>query len=260
MPNPHGTPIWYELLTSDEDAVQEFYAKVVGWTIAKPEMGPPGVDYRICSAGDGPVGGIMRMPDGAPMPPTWLIYFGVDDVDAAVEKAQSLGAAVHMPAMEIPDVGRMAFLADPQGVMFYVMRGFSAEDSPAFQDGMTALPGHAVWNELAAPDQEAAVAFYGALLGLRQEGAMPMGALGDYRFWHVGDTRIGAVMPQPPGAPAGWLVYFSVDDIDAAHQRLEASGGTALHGPSEVPGGSFMILSADPQGARFGLVGPRNGA
>lgn len=257
MPNVHGTPIWYELLTSDQDAAQKFYAEVLGWTVAKPEMGPPGIDYRVGSAEDGPVGGLMSMPDGAPMPPTWLIYFGVDDVDAAVEKAQGLGAVVHMPPMEIPDVGRMAFLADPQGVVFYVMRGSSNEESHAFQDGMTALPGHGVWNELTAPDQGAAVAFYGELLGLRQDGAMPMGELRDYAFWFAGETRIGAVMPQPPGAPAGWFVYFSVDDIDAAHRRLEAAGGKALHGPSEVPGGVFAIGSADPQGARFGLVGPR---
>ncbi|MCE7029748.1 VOC family protein [Jiella avicenniae] len=257
MPNPHGTPIWYELLTRDQDAAQAFYAKVVGWTIERPQMGPPGVDYRVCAAEDGPVGGIMKMPEGAPMPPTWLIYFGVGDVDATVEKAQGLGAAVHMPPTDIPEVGRFAFLADPQGTMFYVMRGFSDRDSQAFQDGMTALPGHAVWNELTAPDQDAAVAFYAELLGLRQDGAMPMGELGDYKFWFAGDTRIGAVMPQPPGASAGWQVYFFVADIDAVHRRLEAAGGRALHGPSEIPGGSFAIVSADPEGARFGLVGPR---
>ena len=260
MPNLHGTPIWYELLTSDQDAAQEFYATVLGWTIERPQMGPPGVDYRVGSAKDGPVGGIMRMPEGAPMPPTWLIYFGVDDVDAAVDKAQGLGAAVHMPPMDIPDVGRMAFLADPQGCLFYVMRGFSPQESNAFQDGMIALPGHGVWNELASPDQSAAIGFYGALLSFRQDGAMPMGALGDYQFWYAGETRIGAVMPQMPGATAGWLVYFSVDDIDAAHRRLDAAGGKALEGPSEVPGGSFTILSVDPQGARFGLVGPRKTA
>ncbi len=257
MPNVHGTPIWYELLTSHQDAAQDFYAKVVGWTVAKPEMGPPGIDYRVCAAEDGQVGGIMKMPDGTPMPPTWLIYFGVEDVDATVEKAQGLGAAVHMPPTDIPDVGRFAFLADPWGVLFYVMRGFSAGDSTAFQDGMTARSGHGVWNELTAPDQSGAVAFYGELLGLRQDGAMPMGELGEYQFWFAGETRIGAVMPQPPGAPAGWFVYFSVADIDAAHRRLEAAGGKALHGPIEVPGGSYAIVSADPQGARFGLVGPR---
>jgi len=257
MANPHGMPIWYELLTTDQDAAQEFYAKVVGWTIAKPEMGPPGIDYRICSAGEAMVGGIMKMPDGAPMPPLWAIYFGVDEVDSATEKATGLGAAVHMPPMDIPEVGRFSFLADPQGCIFYVMRALSDEPSQAFMDGMKAPPGHVVWNELTTPDQQAAVGFYGDLLGLKQDGAMPMGDLGDYKFWFAGEERIGAVMKTPPGSGSGWQVYFSVDDIDAAHERLEAAGGKALFGPSEIPGGSYTIVCEDPQGARFGLVGPR---
>lgn len=257
MANPQGTPIWYELLTSDQNAAQGFYEKLLGWTIARPKMGPSGVDYRVAAAEDGPVGGIMKMPEGAPMPPSWLIYFGVDDVDRATEKATSLGAAVHMPPMDIPDVGRFSFLADPQGCLFYLMRGLSSEDSRAFQDGETAIAGHAVWNELSTPDQAGALAFYGDLLGLRQDGAFPMGDLGDYKFWYVGETRIGAVMPQMPGGKSGWQVYFSVDDIDAAHGRLELAGGMALYGPSEIPGGSFTLVCADPQGARFGLVGPR---
>ena len=165
MPNSHGTPIWYELMTRDQDAAQTFYAKVLGWSFARPEMGPPGVDYRVGSAEDGPVGGIMTMPENAPMPPMWAIYFGVDDVDAATEKARGLGAAIHMPPMDIPEVGRMAFLADPQGCLFYLMRGFSGEESRAFQDGMEGLPGHGVWNELSTPDPKDAVSFYGEQIG-----------------------------------------------------------------------------------------------
>ncbi|WP_425342196.1 VOC family protein [Jiella mangrovi] len=60
----------------------------------------------------------------------------------------------------------------------------------------------------------------------------------------------------PPGSQTGWLVYFAVDDVDAAQERLKAPGGHVRHGPSEVPGGSFTIACADPQRARFGLVGP----
>ncbi|MBO0906202.1 VOC family protein [Jiella sonneratiae] len=257
MANPHGTPIWYELLTDDQNAAETFYAAVLGWTIAKPDMGPPGIDYRVASAADGPVGGIMKKPEGAPMPPAWLIYFGVNDVDAATARAKDLGAADHMPPMDIPEVGRMAFLADPQGCFFYVMRGFSPQDSRAFQAETGPVPGHCVWNELATPDQDGALAFYGDLLGFRQEGAFPMGDLGDYKFWHVGETRIGAVMPRMPGGRTGWQVFFGVDDIDAAKQRLDAAGGNTLFGPSEIPGGAFTIVCADPQGAQFGLVGPR---
>ena len=257
MANPHGTPIWYELLTTDQDAAQRFYSAVVGWNVDRAKMGPPGVDYRACEAGGTGVAGIMKMPDAAPMPPLWMIYFGVDDVDAATAKATALGASVHMPSTDIPGVGRFAFLADPQGCLFYLMRGSSPEDSRAFQDGMSSPPGHVVWNELTTPDQDGAVAFYGDLLGIRQDGAMPMGELGDYKFWHVGDLRIGAVMRTMQGGGNGWTIYIAVDDIDAAHKRVEAAGGKPLHGPSEIPGGGYTLICEDPQGARFGLVGPR---
>jgi predicted enzyme related to lactoylglutathione lyase len=51
-----------------------------------------------------------------------------------------------------------------------------------------------------------------------------------------------------------WIFYFTVDDINAAAERVKAGGGTVLLGPMEVPGGSWMIQAQDPQGAVFALV------
>ncbi|MER0238290.1 VOC family protein [Fulvimarina sp. MAC8] len=256
MPNPHGMPIWYELMTSDQDAAQAFYERAAGWTISKPENGPPGVDYRMFSAGDSDVGGIMKMPDGAPMPPLWSAYIGVDDVDEATEKAQSLGASVHMPPMDIPNVGRFAFLADPQGAVFYVMRGFSDEDSRSFEPE---TPGHCSWNELVTSDQTAALDFYGKLFGWEKLGAMPMGDMGDYTFIGVGGTRIGAMMnARDAGAKPLWNFAFTVEDIDKAKEAVEAGGGTITHGPVELPEDSgWLIQMNDPQGAKLMFTGPR---
>jgi len=121
MVNPNGTPIWYELLTADPDASKAFYDHVIGWTIdATPPM--PGMDYRMINTpGDSQVGGVMRLTDdmaanGAK--PTWLFYIGVHDVDATVDKLKANGGSVHLPPWEIPDVGRMAMVADPQGIPF----------------------------------------------------------------------------------------------------------------------------------------------
>lgn len=258
MTNPHGTPIWYELLAKDADAAQAFYAEVVGWTISSSGM-VEGLDYRILHAADGdPIGGLMPLPAGAPMPPGWLFYVGVDDVDRMVERATALGGAVHMPATDMPGVGRMALLADPQGARFYVMRGDSeGEESRAFREAQDASPGHAVWNELTAPDQDAALAFYGELFGWRHEGAMPMGPLGDYKFVLHGASAIGASMNAFEGARAGWQFYFDVDDVDAAVARLTGAGGRVIQGPDQIPGGSYAVVAEDGEGARFGFVGPR---
>src|SRR5690606_30053072 len=121
------------------------------------------------------VAGIMKNP--MPTGPVWLGYVGVADVDAAVSKLQELGGKVHRPAWDLAGVGRMAFVADPQGAVFYVMRGASDMASNAFAP-MT--DGHCAWNELYAAEQAEALAFYAAMFGWEKGDAMPMGELGDY--------------------------------------------------------------------------------
>jgi predicted enzyme related to lactoylglutathione lyase len=95
MANPHGSFVWYELLTTDAAAASGFYGDVIGW--AARDAGVPGVDYRLFSNKGQDVAGHMTIPQGAPaqMRPGWLGYVGVDDVDAAVRScsnARSPGA------------------------------------------------------------------------------------------------------------------------------------------------------------------------
>jgi hypothetical protein len=254
--NPHGSFIWYELLTPDPDAAAAFYGDVVGWTAAS--AGQPGVDYRIFSAGDTQVAGHMKLPDGAEaagMRPGWLGYIGVDDVDSAVAGIEAEGGKVHMPAMDMDGVGRMALVADPQGVAFYVMRGASEEPSTSFEP-MEA--GHCQWNELSTPDQDGALVFYTGRFGWEKGEVMPMGEMGGYQFIHHHGGMIGAVMTAPPGRRPAWKFAFGVADIDEAAARIKAGGGTIDYGPVEVPGGAFAIMADDPQGAAFMVVGPRN--
>ena len=51
--------------------------------------------------------------------------------------------------------------------------------------------------------------------------------------------------------------FYSGPEIDVAHKAATGGGATIYHGPAEVPGGMFIIVGSDPQGAMFGLVGPR---
>lgn len=262
MPNPHGTPIWYELLTTDPDASKAFYDHVIGWTIQPQPTGD--MDYRMIETGPAdPVGGVMRLtPEmlAGGGKPAWLFYLGVDDVDATVAKVLAGGGAVHMPAFDMPGVGRMAMVADPQGIPFYVMRGASDDSSKAFDRfGM----GKCNWNELITPDQDAGDAFYRAVFGWDYPDVMDMGPMGEYRFIAAGDQTIGATMQLPGEGPApapGWRFYFRAPDIEAAKARVAEAGGTVLHGPHEVPGGDRIIVATDPHGIVFGVVGPGEGA
>jgi predicted enzyme related to lactoylglutathione lyase len=256
MSNPHGSFIWYELLTVDPNAAATFYSDVIGWSAKNAGM--PEVDYRIFSADGKDIAGHMKLPvEAADMGarPGWLGYIGVDDVDSAVSSILAAGGKVQMPAMDMEGVGRMAMVADPQGVPFYVMRGASGEASTSFEP---MSPGHCSWNELSTPDQAGALAFYTGQFGWEKGDAMPMGDMGDYQFINHGGGMIGAVMTNPPGrSRPAWRFAFAVTDIDAATAKIKSGGGTVESGPTEVPGGDWVVMAVDPQGAQFIVSGPR---
>jgi len=254
MTNKHGDFIWYELLTTKPEAAQSFYGSVLGWTFASAGQG--GMDYRIITMADEGVGGLMEIPSGAPMPPCWLGYIGVDDVDSAAASIKAAGGAIHMEPQDIPNVGRFAFVSDPQGVMFYVMRGWSDQPSKAFASDAPRL-GHCAWNELATTDQKGALTFYTSQFGWAKDGEMDMGPMGKYEFLRHGHM-VGALMTKSPDMPLpAWSFYFRVPDIDSAVQTVKEKGGQILRGPHEVPGGDWVINGLDTQGAAFSLVGQK---
>lgn len=261
MPNPQGTPIWYELQTGDPDGAKSFYDAVIGWVIEDRPAGE--IDYRMIAARDeqgngaGLVGGVMRLtPDmkAASAKGGWMFYIGVDDVDASAAAVEAGGGSVLAGPWDIGEIGRLAVVADPQGNPFYIMRGASSDSSTAFDRmGM----GKCNWNELTTTDQEAGHAFYTELFGWTYPDKMSMpGDMGDYVFVAAGEATIGATMKQVGGAPTGWRFYFRAPDIERAAATVAARGGTVMMGPQEVPGGDRIIVAADPQGSVFGVVGP----
>ena len=129
----HGRFVWYELMTTDTAAAKAFYGEVVGW--GAQDSGMPGMDYSLFTAGDAHVGGLMDLPQDSRemgMPPMWMGYVAVDDVDAGAGKAKRLGGSVHVEPRDIPGVGRFAIVADPQGASFALFKSESpGQDQPA---------------------------------------------------------------------------------------------------------------------------------
>jgi uncharacterized protein len=241
--------VWYELVTTDVDAATDFYGKVVGWQA----QDFPGGDgrYVIISANGKGVGGCMALPEGMKQP-FWMGYVGVPDRDAAVAKLTGAGGSVHR-VFDIPEVGRLALVSDPQGVGFAMIQGASDQPSAAFDP---LAVGHCSWNELATTDLAAGLAFYTGQFGWTKGEAMNMGEMGDYQFIMAGDVRIGAMMKRmPAGPPPMWTYYFRVGDIAAAAAMTSSQGGKIMHGPEAVPGGDQIVIATDPQGALFALVG-----
>jgi predicted enzyme related to lactoylglutathione lyase len=119
-------------------------------------------------------------------------------------------------------------------------------------------PQHVRWNELRSPDLARATAFYARHFGFQCNESMPMGPqLGDYQFIDHGGLRVGGMMKQANVAgPGGWTFYFGVRSAAAAKRAIEANGGTVEMDLHQVPGGDWVVIATDPQGARFGVVGP----
>ena len=116
----HGAFSWNELMTTDPAAAAAFYGKLFGWGVQTMDMGTG--PYIVVKAGETSVGGIMAMPpDAAAMPPAWGCYVTVDNVDQTLARCSELGGKTLVPPMDIPGVGRMAVLQDPQGAVVSVM-------------------------------------------------------------------------------------------------------------------------------------------
>ena len=257
-PNPAGDFIWYELMSTDADGAKAFYDPVTGWDIGEGAAEYGG--YRMINAGGGFAGGLLPLTDemqqnGAR--PTWLGYLYVPDVDQAVEKIEAAGGKGLMPAMDIPNVGRIAMVADPQGAPIYVMKpippaGQENAQSDVFSPDQV---GRIAWNELSTSDPVAARRFYGEQFGWVSEDFMDMGEMGEYRFIDHHGKRLGALCGVMPGQRPTWRYYIRVPSIAAAKATAEAKGGTVHMGPHQVPTGDWIIIGTDPQGAEFALVG-----
>lgn len=243
-----GRPLWYDLMTADAEAAIAFYTNVAGWTMT-PFTTPEGT-YQMWTNGAGPVGGVMAKPAADPAPPHWMAYFGTPDVDATHAEATKRGATTYVPPTDIPQVGRFAVLADPQGAAFALF----APGNPAGPEQDPAV-GTVSWHELVTLDQAAAFDFYSAVLGWVKRDVMDMGPMGPYQMFGRDRFTYGGMMNKPADMPAPphWLLYIQVADLDAALERVRAGGGQVLNGPMEVPGGDRVAQCLDPQGAAFAL-------
>ena len=165
--------------------------------------------------------------------PLWLGYLSTPDVDGQLSAIVADGGKVQMPATNLPTVGRIAMVTDPQGVPFYLMTPVPPPGAPdATSDVFDRhAPQRVNWNELASPDLAASKAFYSRHFGFEFNESMSMGPMGDYCFIDHHGQRLGAVMQrQDERQPPVWLFYFGVPSIAAATRAIEANGGTVLDG------------------------------
>lgn len=251
-------------MTTEADAAAKFYGDVVGWKIATEPTSPPGkMDYRsIVRADAGSAGGVLQLsPEMVAQGtrPTWLGYIYVPDVDVAAKAIEADGGRVMMPKMTLP-VGDIVMVTDPMGAPFYVMRPVPPADQPDKQSDVfdPSKVQHVRWNELQSTDLPRARQFYAKHFGFELRDSMPMGDHGDYHFIDHAGVRLGGMMKTPAtDVPGGWQFYFGVPSASVAKRAIEAGGGKIVTDLHQVPGGDWVVKAVDPQGASFGVVGPK---
>jgi predicted enzyme related to lactoylglutathione lyase len=258
-----GRFVWYELLTTDPKAAIAFYSEVVGWrTELFPETSGP-EPYNMWVASQGPLGGVMTLPEPAKKmgtPPHWMAHVEVANIDATVAKVKELRGTVHVPPTPIPKVGRFSVIADPQGASLSVFQ----PDQP-MQSHDRSKHGEFIWSELVTTDHKSAFKFYGALFGWQRLSGFEMTGMGEYLIFGQGGDDLGgmftksAQMPMPPS----WAYYIHVDDLEATISRATSTGAKLMNGPMELPESAGprwartrVAQLTDPQGAFFALHGP----
>ncbi|QLG10104.1 VOC family protein [Deinococcus sp. D7000] len=245
-----GEPIWVDLDSPHPDQSRQFYTALFGW------------DYRISEQFGGHANAHVQGNKAAgisPMPPysaregrsAWTVYFASADLAADVGRVRHLGGRVLVGPMQIGDQGHMATCVDAGGATFGLWQddqhgGFAAYDGP----------GRLVWAEVNTQDSAPAVSFYRQLL---HADAQPLPGADYHQLMH-GETGFAGVSGNAQNwdavGAAGWMVYFSADDVDQTVQRAEQHGGQVLVAPFDMEFGRMAVL-ADPLGAVFSVMNPQ---
>jgi hypothetical protein len=250
-----GTPCWVDLGTPDIEAAADFYSGLLGWEVPEqPNSAEMGGYRRAVKDGKDVAGMMPLMQEG--QPPAWTTYVSVEDADATSKAVTEAGGTAIAEPMDVMDLGRMALFTDPTGAFFGIWQPGTFPGA-----GLVNEYGCFGWNELGTRDVDAAGSFYREVFGWTTE-ERSMGEMGTYYVWKLGENGVGGMMDigaiLPAEVPAHWLVYFTVESLDAALDYVNGNGGGVNAGPMEVEVGRFAVVR-DPFGAVFAVLQPSEG-
>jgi predicted enzyme related to lactoylglutathione lyase len=246
---PNGIFSWADLATTDQASAKRFYSSLFGWTATDVPISGDDV-YSLMQIDGKRVAGIGPQPpemQSQGMPAFWATYINHDNVDAVAEKISAAGGTLMMPPMDVMQEGRMMMAQDPTGAAFGVWQPMNHTGAQVVNS-----PNSLVWTELYTPNLNAAQQFYGDVFSWSYVSEMEgyvSAALNGRR--HAG---LMALTPEMAGTPPNWSVYFMVEDIKAATDKVKELGGNVLmplRSAGEV--GTFSVVQ-DPQGAVFFII------
>ena len=243
-----GAPIWVDLGTADLEDAKRFYTALFGWTadVSGDEYG----GYTIFNADRRPAAGAGPL-FGEGQPTAWSTYIATVDADVDTALVEAAGGKVLVPPFDVGDQGRMAAFLDQAGAPFSVWQPGTMTGAAVFD-----VPGALTWNELVTRDVAGSVAFYGEVFGwtarTRSAGGSP------YAVFERDGAAVAGIQPMiagewPDDLPPHWMVYFAVEDCDAAARSAYALGGRVVRPPAMSPMGWCAVLE-DPEGGTFSVL------
>ena len=246
-----GKVILMQLVTPDLTAARQFYGALFGWTFRDLKLGPD--NYSEAMLDGQLVAGLVHRPQSANarQQSSWLTFLACRDVDATSKLAVANGARVLRAPHTIPNRGREAVLADPQGAVFALLASSSGDPPDEF-----AAPGEWIWSSLATRNPDADAGFYQILFNY-EVFELPESDDGGHLLFAADDYARASAHPLPAGHPDAhprWLNYIHVNDVDAMSVKLQALGGRVLVEPHPDRHGGKLAIVADPLGAPFGLL------
>jgi uncharacterized protein len=249
-----GLPSWADLSSPDPDESASFYGELLGWEAKEGENPEETGGYRIFAKEDKQIAGLMEIQNEG-QPPSWNTYISVSDADEVAQKVKDADGEVIVEPMDVMDLGRMAFFADPTGAAFGVWQAKEHKGADVVSE-----PGATAWHQVNTRDPEKALEFYKQVFGWEDERLDTGGA--DYWQWETDGKLVGGMLRMgddfPDEVPAHWIVYFAVEDADAATEKAKEGGATVRVEPFDIEAGRVAIFT-DPHGAAFALINQGGG-
>ena len=256
-----GTPFWVDLASPDIAASMSFYAHLFGWGYDEaPPEDVGGRRYAWAKNSSGYPAGIASMEDeqiASGAKPRWSVQLLVDDIEEVTARVADFGGSVVVTPAKVGEYGIGAEIADPTGGRVNIWQ--------AIQSGPTIKHEHGAmqWCELMAHDPEAAAEFYRDLLKVKTDPMeMPGGSVNSIVITEdgpvMGISALGGLSEELIARLGGptWIVYFNVDDVDAAAERALQRGAELPDLPWDVPGIGRIAWIFDPQGALVAVITP----
>jgi len=238
----NGTIGWRELMSPKPQESERFYGELFGWSIKTVPFGP--TQYRLINAGEKQIAGIMQF-DKPGIPPHWVSYVTVADVDASAKAAKDAGGTIANAPMDIPDVGRFSVLLDPFGAVSVAFKSAHPErdGAPPERPGTSEF----CWETLSTNDAAKAIAFYTKVYPWTSK------KMGDTDLFYAGERMVADLQKTPPGVPPNWLTFVVVKKLAEGRERAKKLGGKILMEEVAVPNmGAFAVIQ-DNIGAAIGL-------